>query len=439
MIDLDDSDRIFDLADLGLDVPVGDTDFTEMVGQGGAVDPHDPRLVPGSVAAHCLHSVFSGTPVTIVQSPPGAGKSSLIAAVTNYLLKKTTLSVQIVAPTNNACMELATKIAAVAGPNTVAVKARGRDVPAGVLDIQDLYLVDSDGHVVQPDRYVSVLTVHTAKIEQPSVDLLISEESYQVTYGNFAEAADNAEQVLMVGDPGQIGPVVTHDVAPWRGIEDAPAARAPEVLARMDARVLTLPSTFRIGPRSTEAVLPLYPFSFRSERLPKAVDGLEEIERLIVDPALTPLEHARILTSRAASLVGQTLRETQMDGSVVVRPLEQEDVCVVAARNNLVAPAAADLASRGLGKVHVGTADSLQGGQWHAVVAMDPLASARSISQHALDNGRLCVMISRHMSHLTWVHADDWKTRIHEHSRSHIEADRAITVRERLTASIVAR
>lgn len=82
--------------------------------------------------------------------------------------------------------------------------------------------------------------------------------------------------------------------------------------------------------------------------------------------------------------------------------------------------------------VTVGTADRLQGGQWHAVVAVDPLASAATVSDHHLSLGRLCVMASRHMTHLTWVHGSDWHDLID--AQGVADPGRMVTVRERLCA-----
>ena len=39
-----------------------------------------PRIAVGSVTARALYRVWSGQPVTVVDSPPGAGKSELIRA-----------------------------------------------------------------------------------------------------------------------------------------------------------------------------------------------------------------------------------------------------------------------------------------------------------------------------------------------------------------------
>ncbi len=55
---------------------------------GPVVDPEDtlPRIVVGSVTARALYRVWSGRPVTVVDSPPGAGKSTLIRDVVAHLV-----------------------------------------------------------------------------------------------------------------------------------------------------------------------------------------------------------------------------------------------------------------------------------------------------------------------------------------------------------------
>jgi hypothetical protein len=52
----------------------------------------------------------------------------------------------------------------------------------------------------------------------------------------------------------------------------------------------------------------------------------------------------------------------------------------------------APLRGRDVEGVTVGTADSLQGGQWAAVVALDPLTGVEGLAVHAMSTGRLCVM-----------------------------------------------
>lgn len=429
-----DDDRVFDLSDLGLGVPEGDSNFDQMVGEPDVTAT--TRLVPGSVAAQALRAFYEGYPVTLVNSPPGAGKSTLLKMIVSYILHHTDLSIHVVTPTNNSALELAAKIVDAAGPGTAVVNARDWQLPEGVLDVKNPYLI-VDGEFATPDRQVMVTTVHAAKSAPPDVDLMIVDEAYQVTYGLLAEAADQSDQILMVGDPGQIGPVVTHDVSPWRGIEDAPAARSPEVLARMDAKVLTLPCTYRVGQETVDAIAPLYPFPFHSQRPDRRIVGLAEIDAVQIDGTMDARAYASLLADRALSMVGRTLEETSKDGAVTRRALTEQDVVVVAARNELVAGTLAELASRGVEGVQVGTADSLQGGQWHAVVAIDPLASPKQVSRHALDVGRLCVMTSRHMSHMTWMYSMDWESRVDAYTMSESEHDKSVRVRQAIVSKAV--
>jgi len=81
----------------------------------------------------------------------------------------------------------------------------------------------------------------------------------------------------------------------------------------------------------------------------------------------------------------------------------------------------------------VGTADRLQGGQWHAVVALDPFIGYEGLSPHAMSLGRLCVMASRHRTHLTWVHDGRWNTHL-SGSTDVPGAEAALAVRRALTS-----
>ena len=82
---------------------------------------------------------------------------------------------------------------------------------------------------------------------------------------------------------------------------------------------------------------------------------------------------------------------------------------VVVSHNAQACVVHALLRGRDVDGITVGTADSLQGGQWAAVVALDPLTGTDGLPAHAASPGRLCVMASRHYAHLTWVHDGAWR------------------------------
>ena len=78
-------------------------------------------------------------------------------------------------------------------------------------------------------------------------------------------------------------------------------------------------------------------------------------------------------------------------------------MAVVVSHNAQASVVHALLRGRDIVGVTSRTADSLQGGQWAAVVALDPLTGTDGLPAHAASAGRLCVMASGHYAHLTWV------------------------------------
>lgn len=86
------------------------------------------------------------------------------------------------------------------------------------------------------------------------------------------------------------------------------------------------------------------------------------------------------------------------------RVLAEADVAVVVPHVAQAAAIRATLAE--FPDVLCGTANALQGLERAAVVAVHPMVGKRSAEGFALDASRLCVMLSRHRSHLT-VLVDD--------------------------------
>lgn len=248
--------------------------------------------------------------------------------------------------------------------------------------------------------------------------------------------------MVFVGDPGQIGPVVTADLTAFRGYETTPASRAPEVFSLVGgAKVLSLDTTYRLGQETVEAIAPLYKFKFDSARPDRYLtdeygDRVSEI--VPVQLALTPtnddLATMVSVAQYAAGMVGAELVEHDAEGRPSSRPLTEADIAMVVSHNSQSASIAAILTSMKAGNISVGTADKMQGGQWHAVVALDPMVGYASASPHQLAPGRLCVMASRHMTHLTWMHDGGWEAALNDPSIDQEDAKLGRLVREALTA-----
>jgi hypothetical protein len=291
---------------------------------------------------------------------------------------------------------------------------------------------------------VVVRTIESCRSKPPIVDVLVVDEAYQAVFAQVAQAAEAATQVLLVGDPGQIGPVVQSDTSPWDSMSAGPHMRAPEVFAQdPDAFVLRLPSTYRLGQVTADAIAPLYDFPFtsvRPDRWLTTVDGqrLPEIRSMTIETEgefdMTML--ARV-AAEAASFVGMTVTEQTPDGPVS-RLLDSSDVAVVVARSGQESAVTAMLRRHGplIAGITVGTADRLQGGQWHAVVALDPLAGSNQVDDFRTGPGRLCVMVSRHSAVLVFMHDGMWEESLTAGIADPEAAEKGLAVRRALCAPV---
>lgn len=386
-------------------------------------------MEPGSTLARTLFHAWRGDPVVIVQSPPGAGKTSLVSRLAATLAQEGQFTVTVACPTVQASASVARRIGALA-PRQVALVGSAFRHPV------DDVLVDTIEDVPDTVR-VRVRTVASARMAPPAADIMIFDEAYQVTFSDVAAAADNARQVVLVGDPGQIGPPTTIDVAFWERHKVAPHHRSPEgfTAAFTDSTVLHLPTSYRLGQDTVEAISPLYPFPFTSSRPTTSVEGVAEVETLYVPVSdrVADLAVLRRVADRARALVGTPLATP---GGPV--PLGGQDLAVIAARNEQTTALSGLLTAQGLGDVTVGTADRLQGAQYAAVVALDPFFGAPTGSAHSRSLGRLCVMASRHFAHLTWVTSPDWRDVIAATDMDKAETRAHLRVRAALAGTLAA-
>lgn len=379
------------------------------------VPTHD-ALVPGSVLAQVLYQVMSGREVSVIPSPPGAGKSTLMIDLTSQLAERSSLHIVVLTPTRRGAIDIAHRL-----------YDRLGDTDAGEPRVY-LGMVPKPGENVLPTLVrpsagvrVTVKTVAGAKFKQPFADVAIIDEAYQATYADLAQAVALVPQLVMVGDPGQIGPVVSTNTTLWERDSDGPHRRAPEAfLYAEDCFVATLPNTYRVGADAVHVIEPLYDFTFGTERPARDVAGLPELSvREVPFTDEFDASALRTVASRAKSYVGKPFT-----AGGVTRPLRESDICVAVSRSAQVTALQSLLPEA----VHVGTADRLQGGQWPVVIAVDPLAGA-SADGFRTSAGRLCVLLSRHQAHLEWVCDPAWREVL---DASEADVSLAREVRERL-------
>lgn len=236
--------------------------------------------------------------------------------------------------------------------------------------------------------------------------MLLVDEAWQCTYADLGALGALARQVVCVGDPGQVAPVVTGSTERWEGQASGPHQPAPAALLAAHGEAITvheLTNSWRLGPQTCALVSAHFyaqmPFTSRRPDeaviapdgtvLPEIVARPTEARNGPTDPALLSVlaERVRALTWHDYRRGGRCEALTAQDIAVVVPHVAQAGA---------VRALLADMPD-----VLVGTVNALQGLERPAVVALHPMAGYRSAESFALDAGRMCVTLSRHRAHLT--------------------------------------
>ncbi|EQD72738.1 Superfamily I DNA and RNA helicase and helicase subunits-like protein [mine drainage metagenome] len=74
------------------------------------VGPRPQPLVPGSMTAKALARVWRGGELTIVDAPPGSGKTSLVSNIVANLATRTDMHILVTTPTRAQCLAFARRL-----------------------------------------------------------------------------------------------------------------------------------------------------------------------------------------------------------------------------------------------------------------------------------------------------------------------------------------
>ncbi|GAA4492536.1 AAA family ATPase [Microbacterium panaciterrae] len=378
-----------------------------------AVPPTTPAPAPAAATEHlrnptlaqALFSVWSGDAAVVIDSPPGAGKTHLITVLAHQLQGRAGMTVAIAAQTRAQAVDVANRTAATGTP-TVFLNDTDKTRPQG---LDEQIPVTSAKHLRTGSGVIVATTARwlwTPKNRVAHFDALLIDEAYQLTFSDLGALGAMADQFVLVGDPGQISPVVTGSTRRWAHSPIGPQVPAPQALIAAhgdDVARLRLPRTWRFGPDTADLLAPLYPdLPFTSARPLRhiAQDGIRLPEyRAIPVPATGGTADPRAIqtaTDTIRALLTATLHTPDSTGILL-----PEDLALIVPHVEQAALAAAHLAD--LPDVFVGTINQAQGLQREAVVAVHPMLGHDTDEAFALDLGRLCVALSRHRSHVTVV------------------------------------
>jgi hypothetical protein len=383
---------------------------------------HTLTLPPAVEAARVIDAVLADLATgdhrgIVVDSPPGAGKSTLVVRAAGELAAGGS-PLMIIAQTNEQVDDLISRLG-----------DRHPTVPVGRLSAVDY--VASERVRSHPscrvgakigDLGTPAVTIGTAAKWATVTDGIwpwaIVDEAYQMRSDALLRVASRFERALFVGDPGQLDPFSTVEVDRWTGLSWDPMQSAVAVLLRHNPTlpVHRLPVSWRL-PYSAAPVVAaaFYPFTgFRSGTGPE--DRSLRFEAAARDGALDPVldtaaatgwalhelparftvrtdaEAAAACAALAARALTRSAVAVSETGTV---PLTADRIAIGAAHRDQVAAIRSFVPPEAAG-VTVDTANRLQGREYDLTVVLHPLSGRRDATAFHLESGRLCVLTSRH-------------------------------------------
>lgn len=355
----------------------------------------------------------------VVDSPPGAGKSTLVVHVAGQLTADGA-QVAVVAQTNEQVDDLADNLATtLRGVSIGRLSGQGYRPTARVARHATV-IVDTRIAALSAARVVVGTAAKWATVTQGEWRWAIVDEAYQMRSDTLLRFAGRFDRTLLVGDPGQLDPFSIVETERWAGLTWDPMQSAVAVLLRHNPSVPVhrLPVSWRLPASAVPVVSDaFYPFiGFESATTPgertltfqtrgfgaRAVDAtlqaaaasgwaLHELPaRHTMRSDAQAAEACAALARRLLERGGVARSEHAPDGQAVT-----PDRIAIGTAHRDQAAAVRALLPRDLG-VTVDTANRLQGREYDVTIVWHPLSGRRDATAFHLEAGRLCVLTSRH-------------------------------------------
>ncbi|WP_240487357.1 AAA family ATPase [Actinomadura flavalba] len=377
----------------------------------------DPATAADAVVAAVLADLDAGHRGIVVDSPPGAGKSTLVVRATAHLAAAGERTM-IVAQTNEQVDDLIERIAARHPDVTVGRLSAAGYAPSERVRAAPSVKVAGKADDLADRAVVIATAAKWATLSEGSWPWAIVDEAYQMRSDMLLRIAGRFERALFVGDPGQLDPFSTVEVERWTGLAWDPMRSAVSVLLAHNPNlpVHRLPVSWRL-PASAAPVVAraFYPFTgFRSgtgpgdRRLEYGAGGMGTTYDRALDEAASsgwalyelPARHAlrtdaEAVRATAALAVRLLQRGPVAHSELGSHPVRADRVAIGAAHRDQVTAIRAALGEHGEG-ITVDTANRLQGREYDVTVVLHPLSGRRDATAFHLEAGRLCVLASRH-------------------------------------------
>jgi hypothetical protein len=365
---------------------------------------------------------------TVVNSPPGAGKSTLVRATVRRTCDVLG-QIPVVVQTNDQGDDMAAgflrEIAAGVGAGMRIGRLHSEQhtppphlqADANLVTATDIgYLNGCDVVIATADKW--------ARVAGRRWNFGIVDEAYQMRSDKLLPIGALTDRLLLVGDPGQLAPFTTADATHLRGLDLSPVqtAAATVLLTQPQALRVALPVSWRLQQSAVDILAPSFyeepfiagvPVGVRSLQLPlapvnspaqaavraAAANGWAFLELPDLMMSAADPTAVRVLADIVADLIAKNITVHDEYGQRALTP----DRIAVGVTHRIQQAAvrtrvddACLAAGIPAGSVTVDTANRLQGREFDIVIAWHPLSGRRDATTFHLDAGRLCVLLSRH-------------------------------------------
>lgn len=309
------------------------------------------------------------------------------------------------------------------------------------------------------------------------IDTIFVDEAYQMTWATYMQLSVMSKKVVMIGDAGQIPPVVRVESRAWDTALMPPHWSAPLTLARLEKRLgdayrfAELPTSWRIPQESLKFVQPFYEknlipvaaagdrsLTWHSGNLPTGQIGEALLAASAGHPVLVTVptsdegapQYTDEKVAKAVAKIIDALFSHDTEVEMVStnpadnfkrepKPLLLKDIMIISTKRSMLAvledavqptvhklrdlPDSPAYSKNVLnGGLLVDTPERTQGLQRKIVIVVHPLSGVATPSEFDLDTGRLSVMASRHQVALFVVSRDTVGTVLRENLPSATQA-----------------
>ncbi len=380
----------------------------------------DPAQLADDAVRSVLQSQWDGAGAVRIDSPPGAGKTGIVERVAAQVMALQGERCMVATQTNEQAFDLARRLGQGFPRLGFTIFARaGLPIPPTVASLPNIQIVRNPAQLPNGPCVVIANAAKWSWVDSvASYDCQVVDEAFQLADYRFQQIAGLARRIVLVGDPGQIAPVVTCEIERWKSDPAGPHVAAPRALLERhpEVRRISLPVSRRLPPDTVELVQPAFypelPFvaiaepgdrglrtmstggTWLDEAIDLAARGASvvqvELPRLITGPV--DVEVAETIVALAARLLA---RGTVARDNGEERPLTPGMIGVVCAHVAQV-NAVRERLPAGMQEILVETSDRFQGLERSVMLVHHPLSGRADASEFHLDAGRLCVMLSRH-------------------------------------------